>query len=160
MAHGHTAPRRRRIGVVAADGIIEFQLAVLCEKHNRGGGELYSSRRPTGSRALRRRHVKFHVRQAVTFGFRDLALAHHGKCETGNVVFLELRFDVTVDSVRDCGVVGVVPRCSVPLKGLCCDRWWHILRGEIGGRLRDRDIIVVQPSAAATRSRAKVKRLV
>src|SRR5678815_2018550 len=84
---------------MATHRVVQFQLAVLRQKHDGRGGELFCHGSPLKDRALRGRDVELHVRQAVTSGLNHRPVAHHCQGETGDLLFLELRFDITVDSV-------------------------------------------------------------
>ena len=107
MPDGDALPDGWRIGQVAADGIVESQLSLLCQQQHAGRGELLSDGARLKHRLRYHRHGMFDVGKTISFGLHDLPMFYDREGHSRNLLSFHFAADKPIDRVCACdGNVG------------------------------------------------------
>jgi hypothetical protein len=99
MPNSDAVPRLGRVGKILRDFVLESDLALLDQHHDRCGGELLGIRPDFINGRVRGRDVELKVGDAVTLGFDDFAIANNRDRDARDTPCSHLRADVIIHCV-------------------------------------------------------------
>ncbi len=96
----HLVPGGRQIGQIPGRGLVQVDLALLDQRHDRGRDKLLGDGADFEDRIGRDGHLEFQVGETVTLQFHHASVLHDGKRQAWYLLSPHLQRDVVVDRVR------------------------------------------------------------
>ena len=100
LAQRDVLPRRRRLVQVEGRIVLQANLAILHQKHDRGGNELLAERSDPVLGLRRRRGIGFNVGHAISRGLDHLPVVQDRERQTWNVHLAHARLNICIDRSR------------------------------------------------------------